>query len=91
MEEQVLDLLKDALKKNPIDWGETLIDEDEALENISKAIFSVHKKLNPASKEVVLLAAIIQKNLEITAMRAERELLIKSIVNLTEKSLRRTR
>ena len=81
-EEQVLDILKDSFRDAPIDWGEVLIDENKVLDDMIKTMFSLNKKLNKNSKEVVLLAAVIKLNVEVAALKAQKEDLVRELIKL---------
>lgn len=82
--EQLVELAKQAEYKNPIDWGELPIEEDNVYSAFAQAMYSAYTKAEPATRDLVFLASIIKLQVENFALGQHNKLLLHTIANLQD-------
>lgn len=83
--EQLVQLAKQAEYKNPIEWGELLVDEDTVYATFAQAMYSAYTKADPATKNLVFLASLVKLQTENFALDQQNKLLLNTIAKLQDK------
>jgi hypothetical protein len=82
--EQLVELAKQAEYKNPIEWGELLVDEDTVYAAFAQAMYGAYTKTDPATRDLVLLAGLVKLQTENFALGQQNKLLLHTIATLQD-------
>lgn len=80
--EQLIDLAKHAEYKNPIEWGELPVDENQIYTAFAKAMYAAYINSDHATKDLVLLASLVKIQTENFALGQYNKLLLNTIAEL---------
>ena len=83
--DQLISIAKEAEYKNPIEWGELSVNEDQVYEIYAKALYMSYTKTSPENKELIMLAALIKLQVENYALSETIGLQSKTISALMKK------
>ena len=76
---QLVELAKTAENKDPIDWGELLLDEDEVYRVFARSAYEIYTKCSPHTVHIVLLSSIIKLLVENFVLKQHRAALVDKI------------
>jgi hypothetical protein len=82
--EQLVELAKQAEYKNPIEWGELTIKEDDIYAAFAFSMYKAYSSMDPETKDLVLLASIIKLQTENFALGQHQKLLLNTIAELQD-------
>lgn len=80
--EQLVELAREAESRNPIEWGELPVDENQVYTIFATAMLTAMKRINPANKDIIFLGSIVKLQSENFALAQHNKQLLDTIRRL---------
>lgn len=82
--EQLVELAREAESRNPIEWGEIPVDENQVYTVFAKAMLTAMERVSPANKDLVFLGSIVKLQTENFALAQHNKQLLETIRRLSK-------
>lgn len=80
--EQLVELAREAESRNPIEWGELPVDENQVYTIFATAMLTAMERISPANKDIIFLGSIVKLQSENFALAQHNKQLLDTIRRL---------